>query len=282
MSELNVAPEEPEVDVAALEGAENADATEEVEASSQDEQEETAASDDADKPEKPKRRSRAEERINELTREKYEAQRNLEAMQRQMAELQQRMQPQMPETGEPMPQLSQYGYDEERYTQAVQQWHQNQMARIAQQQEQMRQQQAYQAEQMRQQQVLSEKIQKGVEKYPDFTQKVNDPRLPPLREVNPVAFQAVLESDAAHDVAYYLASNPQEIYRFASMTPTQAVREVTLIEAKLKAAPPREVRNPPKPPSTVGGSGAEAMKDPDKMTTEEWLAWRNRQIQSKR
>jgi hypothetical protein len=270
-----VAPEaeQPEnVDVNAEQHAEEAEAASEESA--------TSETDASDEQEKPKRRSRAEERINALTREKYEAQKQAETLHRQMQEMQQYLQQQQqpqPTVDDSFPTLDQYGYDENQYRQAVLQWNQQQTERQRQQQEQQA--RAYQEQQrhIAEQQTLQQALLKGQQKYPDFLAKVNDPSLPPLREMNQAAFQAIMESDTGVDVAYYLANNPQEVYEFASLNPVQAIRKVAQIEAKL-AAKPVASKQPPAPPSKAKGS-AEAVKDSSKMSTAEWMAWRNSNIQ---
>lgn len=255
---------EVETEVAAEQNAEAVDET----------VEETATSEDAD--EKPKRKSRAEERINALTREKYEAQRQLEQYQRQVAEYQQYLaQQQAQRPMDDMPKLADFNYDEAAYTQAVAQWNQSQIQRYQQNLQQTWQQQQAQQAQMAEAQKLQHAMQVGQQKYPDFIAKVTDPSLPPLREINPHAFQAVMDSDQGVDVAYYFAQNPQEVYALANMSPVQAVKRVAQIEAQLNNKPVSH-KSPPKPPSRVSGN-SEAVKDPSKMSTEEWMAWRNAQ-----
>jgi hypothetical protein len=254
---------------------------EEAEVETSDEVEEAAASESSEEPEKPKRRSRAEERINALTREKYEAQKQAEALQSQLMQIQQAISQQQAQQnlGQQMPKLSDFNYDEEAYQQAVAHWSQSQVQNyqqsIAQQQQQYQQMQKMQAEQMK----LQQAVARGQEKYPDFMNKVFDPNLPPLREINPAAFEAVMDSDASVDVAYYLANNPQEVYAFASMNPVQAVKHVARLEAQFTEKP--KAKAPlSKPPSKVSGN-SEAVKDPNKMTTSEWMAWRESQLRSK-
>jgi len=240
--------------------------------------EESAPSEDAEEAEKPKRRSRAEERIHALTREKYEAQKQAEAYQRQLAEVQRYFQQQQmtQNVGDDLPSLADFNYDESAYKQAIGQWNQKQIERYQANLQQSWQQQQAQQAQMAEAQKLQTAMSKGQEKYPDFVSAVTDPNLPPLREVNPAAFQAVMDSDAGVDVAYYLAKNPSEVYALASMTPVQAIKRVAQIEAQLNNKPVTS-RQPPKPPSRVSGN-SEAVKDPSKMTTSEWMAWRNAQV----
>lgn len=280
MSETPESPE-GEVEAGAIENPETVEAAE-AEAEDQHEEESAASEEDAESEEgKPKRRSRAQDRINELTRERYERDRQIAEMQRQMREMQERQAQQPQQTEDDMPRLADYGYDEDQYRAALYQWNQQKLQDYQTQQQQQIEQQRQMAEVQRQQQLLQAKIHKATEKYPDFVQKVNDPSLPPLQEVNPTAFQAILESDSGADVAYYLANNPQEIYRFAQMSPLQTVREITLLETRLQAAPPKQVRTPPKPPSTVSEGTSEAVTDPNKMDIDTWMKWRNGQLQQK-
>lgn len=281
MSELDKIPEDEEVDIADLDSAQSDEA--EPLAETPDEGEEEAATPDEDeddterKTRSDKRKEKIQSEIHALTKEKYEAQRQAEQYQRQLEEMQQYIRQQQPpqQFGE-MPKLADYDYDEGRYQSAVQQWHVSNLQQVQSQQQRAAQEQQQQAYAMREQQMLQAKIAEGTKKYPDFAVKVNDPSLPALREVNPAAFQAVIESDAGIDVAYYLANNPADVYAFANMSPMQAIKRVTQLESLVAKQQPGVTRMPPKPPSTIKGTGG-AVKDPSKMSTEEWMKWRNRQ-----
>lgn len=283
MSDVDQAQAENEEDVRPVE---NTDAIEADKETAENAEGESATSDDDanedHEPEKQKRRSRAEERINALTREKYEAQKQAEAFQRQLAEMQQHFAQQQAQVGigENMPTLAEYNYDEQAYSQAVKSWNEAQIRRYQDNQQHMMRQQHEAQQQQQEQAKLAEAMAKGQAKYSDFVSKVNNPQLPSLRDVNPSAFQAVMESDTAIDVAYYLASNPQEVYALASMNPVQAVKQVARIEAQL-ASKPAKSHSLPKPPTKVSGN-SESAKDPEKMSVDEWLTWRNHQIKSKR
>lgn len=275
MSELDVVEEAPEVEPVV--DTENA----ELEAETTDDEvvEDTATSDEDDaepEKEKPKRRSRAEERIHELTRKNYEAQRLAEAAQRQAAELQEyiRQQQTQPQQTE-MPRLADFDHDETLYQQAMQSWNQQQWENHQRQQQAAMQAQAQQAQAMQEEQIRQAKIAEGTQKYPDFAVKIS--QLPPLREVNPAAYQAIMESDATVDVAYYLTENQDVVYNLASMSPVKAIREIARIEQLVTAKAPATTKVAPKPPARVKGN-SEAVKDPNKMSTDEWMAWRNRQL----
>lgn len=253
-----------------------------AEVETSDEEEEAATSESDSEPEKPKRRSRAEERINALTREKYEAQKQAEALQSQLQQIQEQIyQRQAVENvGQDMPTLAQFDYNEEAYQQAIQQWSQKQVQTYQQTLEQQRQQAEQYKQAQAEQQKLQQAVAEGQAKYPDFMTKVFDPNLPSLRDMNPYAFQAVMESEAGVDVAYYLANNPQEVYAFASMNPVQAIKHVARLEAQF-AEKPKAKAPLSKPPTKVSGS-AEAVKDPANMTTEEFMQWRESQIRAKK
>ena len=249
--------------------------TEEPESQEEQVEEQSATPEEPQEPEKPKRRSRAEERINALTKKVYDAQKQTEQYQRQIAEMQQHMNQQQQVPMDNMPKLADYDYDEGQYQQALNQWSQQQRQAWEQEQAQRYQQQIMQQQEMQRQATIQAKVSEGIQKYPDFMQKVMDPNLPKLADVNQAAFEAVIESDVAADVAYYLANNPQEVYSFASLTPVQAIRKVAQIEGKLNSRPQTK-SVPPKPPTRVAGN-SEAVQDPSKMSTEEFMAWRNRQ-----
>ena len=280
MDAIETIPEQPLVDP--VEGVASPEPISEEaanEAPEDQEQEVSATSEENDaepEGEKPKKRSTAQDRINALTREKYEAQRQLEAAQRQAAEmqayLQQQQSTQAPQDN--MPTLEQYNYDEAAYTNAVRQWHAAQLngyqQQVAQQQKMARQQ--YEAAQ--QSQFIQQKAAEGRAKYPDFVQKVFDPNLPGLADISPAAHAATMQSEASVDVLYYLANNPQEVFAFHGMNPVQAIRRVAQIEANL-AKKPMNAAPPPKPPSKVSGNSG-AVKDPSKMSMAEFMAWRNK------
>lgn len=74
-------------------------------------------------------------------------------------------------------------------------------------------------------------------------------------------------------IIHHLANNPQELVQLQSTPPWQALPMFGRIEAKVSAPKTKPVSNAPNPTPVLGG-GAVAPKDPDRMTTDEWLAWR--------
>ncbi len=240
--------------------------------------EESTTSEQVEETKEPKKsKGGFQRRIDGLTREKYELQQRLDAQQAQINELRQaEMQAQVAKAGDiPMPKLAEFDFDEEAYGKAVQQWHAAKVEAQQKEQQTLAEQQQMQVREMQRQAEMQQKVASAQEQYPDFSAKVFDPSLPSLRQVNPVAFDTVLESSKFADVAYYLASNPGEVYEFANLSPIGAVRKVFEIEARFEDKPKPTAAAPP-PPSTVGGRG-ETAKSPENMTTDEYIAWRNSQ-----
>lgn len=240
--------------------------------------EETATSEgDEQEPAKPKR-SRRDARIDRLNREKYEAEQQAQAYRQQLEQLyRQQQEAQLSQSvGKDMPSLADYNYDESAYTQAMQAWTQQQFATYQQGLRQQAEQQQAQQAAWQEQQRLSQAMAEGAKKYPDFMAKVMDPSLPPLRQINPAAYEAVVQSDVGIDVAYYLANNPQDVYAFQGLSPVQVGKRMAELEAMVRPAKPSKPP-PPRPPSTVGGV-SEATPDPSKMSTQEWMEWRNSKL----
>lgn len=79
-----------------------------------------------------------------------------------------------------------------------------------------------------------EVVSRGQKAYADFDQAINANLGPLLAQNTPAAGffrQALLSGDRAHDVAYFLAKNPDEAQRVYALPPLQMVRALSLIEA---------------------------------------------------
>jgi hypothetical protein len=75
------------------------------------------------------------------------------------------------------------------------------------------------------------------------------------------------------EVAYYIAKNPQVGITFEKFSPEQQIFEIAKIQTKIKLAhKTRTITNASDPIEPVGDTG-QSEKDPDKMTTDEWMAW---------
>lgn len=242
---------------------------------------EAPAAPETDEQKNAKLKSGVEKRIGELTYKANQALREKQAAEARTRELEAALFEREQKLAQfnayaTAPTLDQYGGDTEQWQRAVMQ-HTNQ---VAQQQIHATLQQAgltpgqmqERAMQMQVAQLADQRLAEASQKYPDIAEKVLDPNLPTLGSLNPAVRDALLTSPNFGDVAYYLASNPQEAWRLAQTHPVQAVMELGTLSARLAAAP--RVSNAPSPPRELGSSEVVA-KDPTKMSMSEYRAWRN-------
>lgn len=189
---------------------------------------------------------------------------------REQAEAAKRAQQAPQQEGKPNPE--QYE-DYESYLDALSDWKVDQKLRAHTEQAQVERQQYEQQRQAQDFEGRKEaKMSEGIEKYDDFVDVVIEN---PTLRITPVMAEAIVESDIGHDVAYYLGTHPDEAARIAALSPVAQIREVARLEGKV-TAPPEPTKAPP--PITPSGSRASVDKDPDKMSTDEWLAWRRKQL----
>jgi hypothetical protein len=219
-----------------------------------------------------KRAQGVQKRIDELTREKHEALRLAQTLAERLQAAGQgdEAKPKATHVGTPDPsQFSTY----EDYIDALTDFK-------IEQRETARTQQYRQAQAQREQAAMQERAQaqlsKGAEKYADFYEVVTDPSLP----VTGTMAAAMAEAENGADVAYYLGTNPKEAQRIASLSPTRQAIEIGKIEAKLSAQPVTEATKAPPPIKPLSGVG-KVETDPDKMSTEDWLKWRNKQLKTR-
>lgn len=111
---------------------------------------------------------------------------------------------------------------------------------------------------------------------PDFDQVATDPTLP----VSPTMAHVIWESEKGPEILYHLGSNRSESARIASLPPHLQAAALGKIEASLTTAPPQAQtpKTPPAPPpKTVSGITTGINKAPEEMTMAEYVAWRNKQ-----
>lgn len=229
-----------------------------------------------------------QKRINELTRERHEAEARgraeAEHWRNQAMAAAQRLQ--QIEQGAPKPRLEQFE-GLEQYTEAVARHEAEKLVReraaVDQQayfadMQQRQQVAAQQAAQAQYQRVLNQKLEVATKKFPDFLDVVTSEELPGLQGTP--AFEAMLESDLGAEVLYYLGKNPARAHQIAALSPIGQVREIGRIEAALQSG--KIVSSAPPPPETVGSGRGGATKDPAKMSYDEFVAFRRKQIAQRR
>lgn len=122
----------------------------------------------------------------------------------------------------------------------------------------------------------------GKAEYEDFETALS--AFIPLGGLTPALIESALATDAPHKVLYHLGKHPEEAYRVMQLAPTRQVADLVKLAVKLSTPPPaKPVSKAPKPiPVGTRGSGAAAPVDPDKMSTAEWMKWRDRDLEEKR
>ena len=243
-------------------------------------EEESAPSEEAaesETEEKPKKGG-VQKRIDELTRQRYEAEARAEQAEREAAELRQSQTKDGHNANRPT--LEQYDYDQDAYEAAMVSWAEDGLKRQNEAATQAEKARAEQLEQIKRNAEINRKMTEGVTKYPDFIEVVSSPDLPSLQEINSTAFEAVINSDKMAEISYYLGKNPSEVYEFQNMPPISVMRRVIELESKLGTTRKETTNAPPPPKSMNGNSDAGIEPSPKKraeMSMDEWLAWRNQQ-----
>lgn len=97
-------------------------------------------------------------------------------------------------------------------------------------------------------------------------------------DVTDAMAHAIAECEIPAKVLYHLGQNPAEARRIAKLKPTHQVRAIAEIETKLKVAPKTQTPPPIVPNDAKGASG----QDPSKLSTDDWLKWRERDLKEKR
>lgn len=111
----------------------------------------------------------------------------------------------------------------------------------------------------------------GAESYKDF-----DTTLQVIETVaNPDeirgALDAILESEKAPDVLYYLGKNPSEIAKLVQLSPLMQAREIGRLEAKLES---KKLTAAPAPVQPLKGNGGRVTSDRPPTDPAEYRKWR--------
>ncbi len=98
---------------------------------------------------------------------------------------------------------------------------------------------------------------------------------------HPVVLQAIQTSDQGAEVAYHLATHPEEATRLAALPPVVALRALGRLEARLEAPVAAASLDPtppptpkPRPLAPVGGAGPGGSSvAPDQLPYDDYVAW---------
>lgn len=116
----------------------------------------------------------------------------------------------------------------------------------------------------------------GVEKHEDFMEVAYNSDIP---------YTALMQEQVLKmgdiDIAYFIGKNPYEAWRLAQIkNPSQLAKEFTILKNKLNQKP--TITNAPPPISPTKGLGGKIKGDASKMTPEEWITNREAEIERRR
>lgn len=130
--------------------------------------------------------------------------------------------------------------------------------------EEQRAQQAAQAKQVEAQRQWQTRMAEAAEKIPDFVDVLGQSTAPST----PTMMQAIIESDVGPQVAYYLAQNPAEAARIASLSPASQAREIGKLEDRVTK--PAKASSAPEPIKPVGSRSQVSDLLSDKLPFDQW------------
>lgn len=120
------------------------------------------------------------------------------------------------------------------------------------------------------------------EKATQFKASVSDPETldflnSQYAPISQVMADIMLEHDAGPQIAGWLARNQSEAARIAKLPPHKAALELLKVSEKATASKPVKTTAASAPVPTLGGRSAPD-GDPSKMSTEQWMKWRQSQL----
>lgn len=253
----------------------------EAQTGEQNETEGTAASEADDAAAQRPKNKGVGKRIDELTREKYDAQRERDywreqAMRNQRQPEQRQEQAGQTEQATDEPTLEEHGFDVAAYNRAWYDWRKQEDAKADQ-----------KAKEIQSQQERAKKYQDSVQAFaeanPDFYDVFHG-GLP----VTQTMAEAITDADNPAAIAYYLGQNPEEAARIAGMSPSAVSRAIGRIEAKLESqatpaaaeqARQREQKTVTKapPPVTTLSGAPPVVKDLTEMSMADYDAQRRKE-----
>ena len=235
---------------------------------------------------KPDTRDKVQERFDKLTREKYEglsraerAEYRAQMLEQQLAQFQAQAQTPTVAPSNDYPSLESVGYDEAKHATAVAAWSAKQARDAARAELQAERESATREQTYRE---WERKQAEFIKSKPDYVEKVGS--LPPSLMTNALADE-IKASPMGPEVAYYLSENLDKLAAIKDLPARQQAREIGRIEARLealKAAPPPVSKAPP-PPAKIESAASTGAADPtspdsDKMSADEWLKRRVKQV----
>lgn len=222
-----------------------------------------------DKPRDEKGRFVPQERVNEITRARREAERRAESLERELMALRQQQTAQyQPQSIDKAPTLAEFGGDADAWAAAVTEY----AVRKAQSTTEER---FQQHDGKRHQQEIADQFEQRAAKYavehPDYPQAIDD--LIRSVQFRPEVVEAIGLSEHGPAIIHHLANHLDEADRISRLPPHLAAVQLGRIEAQVAAPKPKPVTTAPNPTPTLGG-GSVAKKDPARMSYADYKRFR--------
>jgi hypothetical protein len=223
-----------------------------------------------DKPRDDKGRFVPQERVNEITRARREAERRAEALERELASVRQQIPAQhQPQSQDKPPSIADFNYDVDQWSAAMTQYAITQAESRAEQKISAKSQQERQREAQR---AFEDRAAKYAAEHPDFDKAVDD--LTRTVRFPSELVEAISASEYGPAVVHHLAQHLDEADRLSRMPPHLAAMQLGHIEAQLSAPKLKPVTKAPDPTPSLGGGSSNATKDPQKMSYAEYKRFR--------
>jgi len=113
---------------------------------------------------------------------------------------------------------------------------------------------------------------KGKTEFQDFDETLRTFGM--LGGLTPEFLEVATDLPDGHKVLYALGKNPDEASRVMSLPPLKMAAELARMADKLGKPAPTSVSGAPAPITPVDGT-TRVEKDPERMSTDEWMRWRN-------
>ena len=108
------------------------------------------------------------------------------------------------------------------------------------------------------------------EKYDDFDETTTQ------NIFTPEMRDAIIAQENGPSIGYFLAKNPNELFRISRLPQKQMEKELWKLDSKFSLATKKIISGAPLPLNPVKGDDVVG-KDPSKMTDEEWFKWDKQQ-----
>lgn len=118
----------------------------------------------------------------------------------------------------------------------------------------------------------------GAKRFGDFEETLGN--FKDVGGLTVAVVQAALATDDPAKALYELAKDRDLADRVVKLPPLKLAAELTKLA--LKQPKPKPTSTAPAPITPVRGTAAPLPKDPEKMTTPEWMAWRDAEMKAKR